>query len=98
MLLMRADKDGKPVPEDHYNEEWPVNTIWRLRADDPLVPGFEEAARYLSEKDPERRREVFRDLCRSRLKNIRSVRLLRRIRRPRPRPAARPRPAGISRQ
>lgn len=71
MLLMRADKDGKPVPEDHYNEEWPVNTIWRLRADDPLVPGFEEAARYLSEKDPERRREVFRNLCRSRLKNIR---------------------------
>jgi hypothetical protein len=70
MLLTSADWDGKPFLGNHSNE-WPVEKIWRLRADDPLVPGFQEAARYFTEKDPERRREVFRNLCRSRLKNIR---------------------------
>ncbi len=70
MLLTCADWDGKPVPGNRSNE-WPMEKIWRLRADDPLVPGFKEAARYFTEKDPKRRREVFRNLCRSRLKNIR---------------------------
>lgn len=42
MLLTCADWDGKPVPGNRSNE-WPMEKIWRLRADDPLVPGFKEA-------------------------------------------------------